>query len=115
MTAVCHCKHCQKQSGTAFSIIVGVPENTLSINGSEHLKEFEDTADSGNKVHRKFCGNCGSPILSVLESIPGMVFVKAGTLDDSSWLEPTMHVWCASAQPWVNIPEGIAKFPKNPG
>jgi hypothetical protein len=41
--------------------------------------------------------------------------LKAGTLDDKSWLEPTIHFWCDSAQPWVEIKDGVLKFDRNPG
>jgi hypothetical protein len=28
---VCHCKNCQKQTGTSFSVLIGVPKSALSI------------------------------------------------------------------------------------
>jgi hypothetical protein len=84
-------------------MIVGVPADALQIEG-ESLASFTTIGtDSGNKVARKFCRECGSPIVSVSEGSPAMVFIKAGTLNDKSWFEPQMHVWCDSAQPWVSI------------
>ena len=41
VTAICHCKHCQKQAGSAFSIVVGVPKDSLIMSGDE-LKTYED-------------------------------------------------------------------------
>jgi hypothetical protein len=41
-------------------------------------------------------------------------FIKTGTLDDTSWLAPKMHIYCDSAQRWVPIPEGSQKFAKMP-
>lgn len=114
MTAVCHCKNCQRQSGTAFSIIVGVPADSLVFEGQENLKEYLDHGESGGAVYRRFCRNCGSPILSLVASAPGMAFIKAGTLDDSSWLNPSVHIWCDTAQPWVSIPDSAMKIPRNP-
>ena len=52
--------------------------------------------------------------MSLVESVPDLAFVKAGTLDDTSWLDPTLHIWCDTAQPWVNIPDNIAKAARNP-
>jgi hypothetical protein len=43
-----------------------------------------------------------------------IVFIKAGTLDDASWLAPNMHIWCAEKLPWVGIPEGATQAPANP-
>ena len=115
MTAVCHCDNCQRQSGTAMSIIVGMPAGSVTFEGESSLETFVDRGLSGKAVKRRFCKNCGSPIVSLVEMMPDLHFIKAGTLDDKSWLQPTMHVWCDSAQPWVQIPEGVTRFPKNPG
>jgi hypothetical protein len=46
--------------------------------------------------------------------MPALTFLKAGTLDDTSWLNPTTHIFCDSAQPWYPIPESCDKFPKGP-
>jgi hypothetical protein len=115
MTAVCHCENCQRQSGSALSIIVGVPAGSIVFQDESSLATYTDRADSGRSVNRRFCKNCGSPIVSLVEMMPNLHFIKAGTLDDKSWLKPTMHVWCDSAQPWVEIPADMQRFAKNPG
>jgi hypothetical protein len=46
--------------------------------------------------------------------MPDLTFIKAGTLDDTSWLDPKMHVYCDSAQRWTPIPEDSQKFAKMP-
>ena len=112
MTAVCHCKNCQKQAGTSFSILVAVPKESLVVTGK--TKVFNDTGESGNPVYRHFCGDCGSPIYSDVTAMPDNLFVKAGTLDDSSWLEPDLHLYCDSAQSWVEVKEGVTQFAKSP-
>jgi len=111
--AVCHCKNCQKQAGTAFSVLVAVPKSSLSIEG--RLKTFQDVGDSGQPVMRNFCPECGSPITSDVAVMPELVFIKAGTLDDTSWLDPKMHVYCNSAQRWTPLPAGSQTFAKMPG
>jgi len=99
MTAVCHCDNCQRQTGTAFSIIVGVPAGSLRFEGEENLGTYADRGSSGKAVNRRFCRNCGSPIVSLVEIAPTVHFIKAGTLSDRSWLKPTAHFWCDTAQP----------------
>src|SRR4030095_16347895 len=79
-TGVCHCRNCQKQAGSAFSINVAVPKQALSIKGT--LKTYADKGDSGKAVNRRFCPDCGSPIISEAEALPDVVIIKAGTLDD---------------------------------
>ena len=112
-SGVCHCKNCQKSTGTAFSIVVGVSKEKFKVEGKS-LTVFQDIGNSGQPVLRHFCNNCGSQIYSELTTSPNLVFIKAGTLDDNSWLEPKMHVWWSSAQPWVKKDIDLPKFDKNP-
>ena len=110
---VCHCKNCQKQTGTSFSIVVAVPKYAVSIQGQ--LKTFHGTGDSGQPVLRKFCAECGSPIVTEVAVMPELTMIKAGTLDDTSWLKPSMHIYCDSAQSWAVIPKDSQQFAKMPG
>jgi hypothetical protein len=46
---------------------------------------------------------------------PGtFVAVRAGMLDDTSWLRPRVHFWTRSAQPWIALPEGDTRFETQP-
>ena len=111
VTAVCHCTHCQKQSGSAFSVNLLVPDSRFKLDGD--VQTYEDTGESGQKVHRRFCSRCGSPILSVLDAVPGMVAIKAGTLDADSSVRPMVQVWCDSKQDWLDLAGDIPGFGKN--
>ena len=115
MTAICHCENCQRQTGTAFSIIVAVPEDSITFQQDDTLTEYIDHSASGKKVWRKFCQNCGSPILSLVENTPGLGIIKAGTLNDTSWLNPTIEFWCESSQPWLEFGDQMTQYDKNPG
>ena len=112
MVAVCHCKNCQKQTGAASSVVIAVPRSALTIQGQ--LTVYQDTGDSGQIVDRKFCPECGSPIVSEAVIAPDIAFIKGGTLDDTSWLDPKVNIYCASAQNWTLYPEGAQKFEKMP-
>ena len=114
MTAICHCENCQRQTGTSFSIIVCVTEDSISFDNKDTLSEYLDHSQSGAVVRRHFCNNCGSPIMSLVESSPGLGIIKAGTLNDKSWLKPTTQFWCSSAQPWLDISPELTKFDQNP-
>ena len=112
-SAACHCRDCQKQTGTTFSIIVVVPRDALSIDGDSLASFVTVGTDHGQEVSRHFCRECGSPIASFSGGMPQLAFIKAGTLDDTSWLEPQMHVWTESAQHWFPLDEpGGARFPR---
>ena len=113
MVAVCHCIDCQKQTGSALSINIALAEDQISFTGELKLV-LTSGSETGEKVNRYFCPNCGSPLYSAPEVMPGMILLKAGTLDDTSWVKPDMNIWCASAQPWVSIDESLPIFPGNP-
>ncbi|WP_430414178.1 GFA family protein [Parasphingorhabdus sp.] len=113
MTGVCHCKNCQRQAGTSFSVLFAVNDEQVDIAGD--LTTYIDHADSGNEVQRHFCGKCGSPIKSTLSTQPGMTYIKAGTLDDSSVLKPQIHFWTGSKQDWVEVDPNLPQIEGNPG
>ena len=111
-TVVCHCDHCQRQSGGPFSVNLIVQESQLAVSGN--LATFEDRGEHGDAVyvHRRFCGQCGTPIVSALVEPAGVLAVKAGTLDDRSEVTPTVEVWCEHKQPWVALPGMAASLPR---
>jgi hypothetical protein len=57
-----------------------------------------------------FCPECGVRIYHALKSVPDLVSLKPGTLDDTSWLRPSIFIWTKSAQGWVTIPEGAKAY-----
>jgi hypothetical protein len=103
-TAVCHCDHCQRQSGGAFSVNLIAHASQLTINGD--LQTYDERGERGDDVYvrRRFCGACGSPIVSELAKTDGVIAIKAGVLDDRSDVKPTVEVWCVDRQPWVSLP-----------
>lgn len=113
MTVVCHCTHCQKTSGSAFSVNVGVPANSVTLSGTAPGR-FEDVGASGKPVWRSFCQTCGCSLSTEAAAFPGVVFLKAGTLDDRSWLAPKLHIWTKSMQPWVTISADAEQVEQNP-
>jgi hypothetical protein len=110
---VCHCRSCQRNSGSAFAVVMGFPSAAVSIQGE--LKTYTDTADSGKHLFRRFCPECGSSISSEAEVMPGMIMLKAGSMDDSSVVKPVMQIYCDSAQPWVSLGGELKSFPQMPG
>ncbi|MFA7440202.1 MAG: GFA family protein [Sphingomonadaceae bacterium] len=106
-TVICHCRNCQKQSGSALSVVTVFPRADLHLEGE--LTTWEDRGTSGQKVFRQFCGNCGSPVLTDTERAreQGIIFVKAGTFDDISDLRPTTHYWTKRAHAWLPLPPDV--------
>lgn len=82
------------------------PRSQLKIEGN--LAVFEDRGTSGQTVFRNFCPNCGSPVMTDTERAreQGLIFIKAGTFDDVSDLNPTAHYWTKRAHHWLALPDG---------
>jgi hypothetical protein len=100
-TVVCHCEDCQRQTGSSFSILVAVARAALQVDGDTLAAHVTVGADTGEERQRQFCSKCGSPIVPLVAEQPDVAVIKAGTLNDRSWLSPTMEIWCDSAQPWL--------------
>ena len=109
----CHCKDCQKSTGSGKATILIVPEDDLTISGN--LKFYSVTGSQGSHINRGFCENCGSPVMSFIEENSGMKFIKAGTLDDSSWLTIASNFWGSTANTWSPADDEIQTFTHNPG
>ena len=108
---VCHCKNCQKQSGSTFSInLIGQSEQ-IALQGK--LSTFADKNDTGDPVNRKFCADCGSPIYSEILSQGNLIALKVGTLDDTSDIEPQTQFWCISKQNWLSLDTKMPALMRN--
>jgi hypothetical protein len=70
VTVVCHCKDCQRQTGSAFSIFVVVPRATLHVGGDTLATYVTVGADSGEERQRQFCSKCGSAVVTLLAEQP---------------------------------------------
>jgi hypothetical protein len=108
----CHCTACQNHTGSAFSMAVLVDEAAFRMTRGT-LKPIERKGDSGRTVTRLVCPDCGSWICNGPR--PDGRRVRVGTLDDTSWVKPTMHFWTRSKQPWIVLPEGDQVFETQPG
>lgn len=113
MVVNCHCRDCQRSSGSTFSIGVAVPADSLTILKGEP-KYYKVKADSGNTAQRGFCSECGSPLFAGNSNNPHIVAIKVGSLDDPSWSKPMIDIWTQSAQPWDYMNPEIPKVPTQP-
>jgi hypothetical protein len=113
-TVICNCKNCQQQSGSAFSLNVIVPSASLKIIGGKP-SVYMDSSDSGQPVERQFCSKCGANLFAQSTAHSDKIVIKAGTLNDTSWLQPQVSIWCDSAQSWWSkIETSTMHFAKNP-
>lgn len=95
----CHCRDCQRETGSAYAPILGVPASAFSVTQGTP-SYFEVTADSGQPTRRAFCGACGSSLFGAPRSATSMATIRAGSLDDPSLFRPGSDIFVGSAQPW---------------
>lgn len=112
VSLICHCRHCQRASGTGCVPLIAVPKDALTIAGA--ARYFETTSDGGRKVRRGFCPTCGSRVFAATDSAPDLITILAGSLDDPSRFQPSMHVYTDSAHAWDRIADGLPSFARMP-
>jgi hypothetical protein len=100
--------------GSGKATIAFVPKQALSTEGE--LKYFSVTGTDGAVVERGFCEQCGSPVFSHIigiDEMKDMAFIKAGSLDDASWLKIDVNIWESSAHPWSPVDSNLPSFKQN--
>lgn len=100
----CHCQRCRKATGSAYASNAKIrPEQFRLLSGQGVLKGFFH-AETG--LTRKFCGNCGSPIVSE-RSEPHVMVVRLGTLDTPFDFKPVGHIFVSSKASWDHIHDDL--------
>jgi hypothetical protein len=99
-------------TGSGKATIILVPTGALQAHGE--LNAYTVTGADGSHVTRCFCPNCGSGVISYVEELPDIRFVKAGTLEDSGWVTITSSFWSSTAEPWSPVDPGCVAFERNP-
>ena len=94
----CHCKDCQRASGTGHMSLARFRREDVTIDGQ--TATFATKADSGNINTRHFCPTCGSRLFSENSARPGIINVTAGSVDDNSWFSPQWVFYTKQRPPW---------------
>ncbi len=114
MKGQCHCRECQHISGGGPNFLMGMPEADFSYTKGE-AKGFT-RSDLESPVTRDFCPDCGTHLLSRVPGMPGVFFIKVGTLDDPSVFGASqMVIFTVDQQSFHQVPEGVPTFERGPG
>jgi hypothetical protein len=108
--SVCHCRDCQKFTGSAFAVLVRVTKEAVSIEGTP--KTFTSLGGSGNPILGHFCPECGSSIAEESAMRPDSIVLNVGTFDDPSVAKPGREIFHADALPWIEVHGDISRFAK---
>jgi hypothetical protein len=104
----CHCLNCQRQTGSAFVVNLLIEADRVELTGGEpHVVPV--ARDDGSEQSISRCPTCQVALWSDYGR-PVILFVRAGTLDDPSWVEPGAHIFTRSRVPWVVLPEAVPAF-----
>jgi hypothetical protein len=112
VTRICWCRLCQYLGAGSGTVNVCFPKEGFEITGE--TRDYPSIADSGNEMHRNFCATCGTPMFSEAASRPHLIFVRAGTLDDTSVANPAMTIWTSEAPEWACINKELPAIEKQP-
>ena len=106
----CHCRWCQRESGAAFALNAMIEaDRVINLGVAPDVVDTPSQSGLGQKIAR--CPHCRVALWShYAGSGPVVAFVRVGTLDNPDLLPPDVHIFTASKQPWVVLPEGTRAF-----
>lgn len=110
---LCHCKDCQRYTGTAFASSLMVPKAGMKLEGE--LSFYGKDTERGTVMERGFCPNCGSNVLCQSDAWDDQYVLSAGTLDDPSVFKPKINIFTRTAHAHVFDIADLRKFEGNPG
>lgn len=109
---ICWCRDCQYLAANG-TVNIMVPTDALQVRGN--TGEHTSTADSGNRLTRRFCAVCATHLFANSSARPQMTGIRVGTLDDPSSVQPTVNIWTSSAPAWACMNEQLDRFERQPG
>ncbi|HUY28965.1 MAG TPA: GFA family protein [Candidatus Binataceae bacterium] len=106
ITHCCHCRTCQKVSGSAFSINAMIETDRLTI-----LEGAPQPFQGADGQKALLCPDCGFSLWSYHPKFgDAIAFVGVGTLDRGERLPPEAHYFTRSKHPWVVLPSALPTF-----
>jgi hypothetical protein len=112
VTSVCHCRYCQRRTGSAFATLAYFDEANVRIVKGEVAEHEHRSDESGRWLRTQFCPRCATTVTIAVEARPGARGIALGTLDDPDALPIERHIWVRSKRPWVSIPSDVNIYPQ---
>jgi|SRR5271170_5720505 len=102
----CHCHWCQRETGSAFVLNAMIEADRVQVTAGEVvIVDTPTNSGKGQRISR--CPTCQVAVWSTYSGAgEALRFVRVGTLDVPSSLEPDIHIFTSSKQPWVVLPPG---------
>lgn len=101
---ICHCSQCRKAQGGPFATNTPVAASSFQLlSGEDLLTSFESSPGK----QRVFCRRCGSPIYSHKASLPGVLRIRAGLIDEPVSVSLAAHFQTGSKASWWPIEDDL--------
>lgn len=100
-SVICHCRDCQRASGTAGVPVMGVPRSGFRVTGEP--ASYVSRGGSGQDAIRHFCPNCGSLLFGAPQVIPDTITIYVGSLDDPSVFKPDLAMFTRDRPQWGRL------------
>jgi hypothetical protein len=110
--AQCHCKDCQRASGTGHMSLAFFKKDDVAIQGK--TASYPSTAESGNINTRHFCPICGSRVYGENSGRPGVVGIAVGCLDKNDWFSAQAVVYTKNRPAWDETSKDVPNFERMP-
>ena len=110
--SLCHCRQCQRRTGSAFSVAVFYAREQVAVRGE--AAHYVRPSASGFEVDFRFCPACGSNLFWYPARMPALVGVAYGGFADRDFAMPEQAVWAAEGHRWVGLPDDMPSFDQNP-
>ncbi len=97
----CHCDQCRKATGSVYLTNLFIKEENFEITGE--VNNYTHLSDSGNNMTKYFCPNCGSQVFGKNSGRPGIITIRAGTVNEKDIIKPIRNLFLKSKVPSTPI------------
>ena len=97
LTTACHCRGCQRMSGSAYSLSASIPSAGFAVIAGDPV-----VGGVGEPPMHHFCGRCMSWVFTRPPGMDFFVNIRATLLDDPAWFVPFVETQTAEKLAWVS-------------
>jgi len=110
MEAACHCRGCQRMTGSAFSTTLIMPASGFAVIAGDTVIG----GLHGDEADHHHCDWCRSWVFTKPRADLGFVNVRATLLDDAGWFAPWMETQTDEKLPWASTgaARSFGRFPE---
>jgi hypothetical protein len=109
----CHCRDCQRRSGTGHGSYLTFPDRA-NVRVTGEASTWRVAGDNGNEKSHAFCPTCGTPVYLTFAAMPALFSIHAGSLDAPETFHPSLVTYTVRALAWDAVDPRLTQFEKMP-